>query len=72
MYFSIQVPTKYLVELYHYNTLCIKSNWEWEESWPTVCVIPFLPVMYVLQFKQIIDSQLVVFYAPITDEVFYR
>ena len=52
---------------------CVKSYWEWEETftWPTVCVLPFLSVSYIPQFKQIFDGQLVVFYAPITDEVLY-
>ena len=52
---------------------CVKSYWVGEESftWPTVCVLPFLSVSYIPQFNQIFDSQLVVFYAPITDEVLY-
>ena len=51
----------------------IKSYWVREESftWPTVCIFPFLSASYIPQFKQIFDSQLVVFYAPITDEVLY-
>ena len=55
------------------SILCIETYWVWEEAiaWPTVCVLPFLSILYILQFKHIFGSQLVVFLAPITNEVLY-
>tara|TARA_Y100000310_G_scaffold289591_1_gene316111 strand:+ start:608 stop:913 length:306 start_codon:yes stop_codon:yes gene_type:complete len=55
------------------SILCIEAYWVWEEAiaWPTVCVLPFLSILHILQFYHIFASQLIVFLTVIANEVLY-